>query len=803
MQKNQISAVRILLAFAALALTGCTAAEPRLVKDFDFDWKFARGDSATAMIPTFDDTDWRTVQVPHDWSIEGPFSPDNASGTGYLPGGVGWYRKSFTLDGSLRSRRIAVEFDGIYCNSDVWINGVHLGRRPFGYIGFQYDLTPHVRFDGQNVLAVRVDHSRVADSRWYTGSGIYRHVRLVITDPVHIAHWGTFVSTPVIEPGRADVRIQTDIANESALAADIVLISEIYTPDNISAARTQIAQSLAAGAADSLVQTVRLPDPVLWDVDNPALYTLRSTLVCRGKVIDRIETPFGIRSFAFDPDKGFSLNGRSMKLKGVCLHHDGGPLGAAVPAAEWRQRLLAMKEIGANAVRCSHNPPSPEFLDLCDRLGLLVIDEAFDEFTPPKKKWVRGRNEGEPDLYGYGEVFEQWSRRDIQDMVRRDRNHPAVILWSIGNEIDYPNDPFSHPRLGDDYRPQNPPAENLVKYGKPLVEAIKELDTTRPVTAAIASAPVASEVGFADILDVAGYNYQEQYYADHHARFPRRCLYGSENSRSLDAWLAVEQNDYIAGQFLWIGIDYLGEAGIWPMRSWTGGLFDLCLFKKPAGWFRQALWSDEPMVFLSCRPGRDESSRRRFRGEGWPHWNWNEGQTIDVLCYTNGDEAELFLNGRSLGTQTMAQARQRTLRWQVPFAPGTLRAVARRSGQVVSEYTLQTAGAPAALRLTCARTHLKADGKDIGHVEFEIVDENGIRIPDAEDQVTFAIDGPAQVIAVANGSPSDTNSLTDATHTAWQGRGLAVIRSRLRNGKATVTASAPGLKSATITLEID
>ena len=792
----------ILLGLSLMILSGCSSTASRITDDFEFNWKFARGDLPEASERKFDDTRWRTVQIPHDWSIEGPYSQDNASCTGYLPGGVGWYRKTFRLDPSQKDKLIAVEFDGIYNNSEVWINGHYLGKRPFGYIGFQYDLTPYIRFNGSNVLSVRVDHSYVADSRWYTGSGIYRHVRLVIDDSVHITHWGVLVTTPIIESDGARINIQTRIENESQRTAAIKLVSEVHDPRGLLVKSIQTEQSLSVSSEEIMGQTIEIPDPVLWDIDNPALYTLKSILLVNDMIVDEVDTPFGIRSFYFDPDKGFFLNGRNLKLKGMCLHHDAGCLGAAVPEKTWHRRLMAMREIGCNAIRCSHNPPAPEFLDLCDQLGFLVIDEAFDEFTPPKKKWIKGRNEGRPDFYGYGEVFKEWSRRDIQDMVRRDRNHPSIILWSVGNEIDFPNDPFSHPVLGENYQPNQPPAENLTGYGRPLVEAVKELDTTRPVTVALAQAPMSNAVGFADLFDVVGYNYQEQYYETHHAQYPDRCLYGSENGRSLEAWLAVLRHDYIAGQFIWIGIDYIGEAGIWPMKSWTGGQFDLCLNKKPVGWFRQSLWAEKPMIYLACRPDR-EPGRRWDRNQPLDsHWNWPGESTIEVTCYTNCDEAELFLNDQSLGIQQMELAPRRQLRWHIPFAPGTLKAVGRCKGRKTAEYILQTAGAPEKIRLIPDCVYLQADGRDVCHLKFEIVDENGNRLPEAENRVTFSIEGPAEIIGIGNANPASHQPMQADSLNVWQGRGLAVIRSQGIAGPVSITASSPGLKSKTMTLTI-
>ena len=505
-------------------LLNSTTVSARMVEDFDFDWRFSLGDFPAAAMPAFDDSGWRRVTVPHDWSIAGPFSADYASGNGYAPGGIGWYRKHFHLDPAQKGRRVTIEFDGVYDYSEVWINGSFVGTRPYGYSSFAYDLTPCLKFGAdENVIAVRVDHSRYADSRWYTGSGIYRQVRLVITNPLHIGHWGTYVTTPTVKADEAIVRVETTVENSADRAKSFSLQSDILGPDGRVVASSTTTKTCGRGATQTVAQKFKVRNPQLWSPDAPTLHTLRSRLLAGETVLDETTTAFGIRTARFDADKGFLLNGRPMKLKGVCIHHDAGCLGAAVPDKVLERRLRLLKELGVNAIRTSHNPPAPELLAFCDRLGLLVMDEAFDEFTPAKNKWVSGRNIGLPSHFGYAEVFNQWAVTDIQDMVRRDRNHPCVILWSIGNEIDYANDPFTDPVLGADYQPGNPPAQDLVKCAKPLIAAVKSLDGTRPVTAALANLPLSEAAGFPELLDAVGYNYQEsRYAADHKNIYPAR-----------------------------------------------------------------------------------------------------------------------------------------------------------------------------------------------------------------------------------------------------------------------------------------
>jgi beta-galactosidase len=786
-----------------LAVNLCAVADtlvgtsPRIVTEWDAGWRFSKGEFASAMSPDFDDSGWRPVDVPHDWSTEEPFRADYGSGNGYAAGGVGWYRRHFLLDPAWQGRAVTVEFDGVYANAEVWLNGQFVGGRPYGYSSFALDLTPFVKFGADdNVLAVRVDHSRFADSRWYTGSGIYRQVRLTVTDLLRIAHWGTYVTTPAVTAASATVQIETTVQNGTDGARTFTVQSDLLDVSGRVVAGAAGPGAVGAHATQTVAQTVVLPRPRLWSPGSPALYTLCSRLLDGPVVRDETQTPFGVRAIRFDPDKGFVLNGTAMKLKGVCLHHDAGPLGAAVPAAVWERRLRTLKGIGVNSIRTSHNPPAPEFLDLCDQLGFLVKDEAFDEFTPTKKKWAAGWNRGEPSRFGYGEFFTEWSVRDMQDMIRRDRNHPSVILWSIGNEIDYPNDPFSHPILGKDYRPANPRAENLVTCAEPLVAAAHALDRTRPVTAALASIVMSNAVGLPEKLDVVGYNYQEADYAADHARHPQRVIFGSENSHDYDAWLAVRDNAYVSGQFLWTGIDYLGEADVWPHRASGFGLLDLCGFKKPMAWFRQSLWSDEPMVYV-CVPVAPE--HRQFTAA--EHWNWTVGTMVTVAVYTNCTGVELTLNGRSLGTKPASAAVDGVLTWQIPYEPGVLKAVGRTGGREVCNFTLETAGAASRIALLPDRSQLRAGQRDICHLEFQVTDARGVRVPDAAQVVTFELAGPAELLAVGNADLSSPENCRGAAHAVFHGRGLAFLRSTDVVGDITVKATAPGLDPVTLVLQ--
>lgn len=768
----------------------------RQVIDFDGNWKFLQEDPAGAQQNDFDDQTWKPVHLPHDWSIEGPYSDRWASGTGYLPGGIGWYRKTFFAPSDWKDKTVLIEFDGVYKNSEVWVNGHSLGQRPFGYIGFHYDLTDHLSWEKPNVIAVRVDHSDFADSRWYTGSGIYRHVRLILTDKLRIVPWGVFVQSKPIEEARVAVSIETTLLNGYTKSIEAEIVSSIFDAHNRRVFQQRHPETIPAGQHTIYRQHFTLADIQLWSPASPVLYRLEITVESNGKILDNVTTPFGIRSVRFDPDEGFFLNGQNLKIKGVCVHHDGGPLGAAVPEKLWRFRLQQLKEIGCNALRTSHNPPAPELLDLCDQMGFLVMDEAFDEYTPPKKKWVEGWNKGTPAYDGYGKVFEEWAVRDLQDLIRRDRNHPSIILWSIGNEVDYANDPFSHPSMGADYKPDQPPAENLTRLARPLVEAVKTLDKTRPITAALANAAVSNLVGFADLLDVVGYNYQEARYPADHKEYPKRCILGSENSTAFPAWQAVLDNPYVCGQFLWIGYDYLGEAAGWPVRSWTRGLFDLCNYKKPLAWQRQAWWSDKPMVYLAVA----SAGAGRRGQEPRSHWNWPEGSTVNVLVYSNCPEVELILNGRSLFVRSPLSTPEHTLRQPMPFESGTLTAIGKTNGQEVCRYTLTTTGPAEQVRLISDGTTLRADGRDIALIEFLVTDARGTVVPTASDWITFSISGPAHILAVGNGDPASHESHKGNTHRVYRGRGLLIVQSQSEGGLIEVKAAGADLKPAILRL---
>lgn len=772
------------------------------------DWAFALHDEPRAGQPEFDDHSWQRVDLPHDWSVKERLNPELASGTGYLPGGVGWYRKKLTIPAIEGGEKVFLYFEGVYNRSEVYLNGHLLGQRPNGYVSFYYDVTPHVRFDRENTLAVRVDHSRSADSRWYTGSGIYRNVFLIRAHPVHIAPWGVFVRPQNAGGKTARVAVDTAIQNETAADVSVDLRHELLSAEGAVVATAVANLGVRPDSTGTSRLEMEVSEPHLWSVDDPHLYALRTTVTQDGRQVDQTTTRTGIRAFAFDPNEGFSLNGRTMKMKGVCLHHDAGVLGAAVPREVWKQRLKALKSLGCNAVRTSHNPQAPDLYDLCDELGLLVLNEAFDEWEFPKRKWLRGWNVGEPGFEGSYDFFEAWSNRDIADMVRRDRNHPSVFAWSIGNEVDYPNDPYSHPVLDGDgsqisqpmfggYKPNQPDANRLGAIAKRLVAEVKKHDRSRPVTAALAGVVMSNQTEYPAALDLTGYNYTEDRYAIDHEKYPHRVIYGSENRHSLKAWLAVRDHDYIFGQFLWTGIDYLGEAGPWPSRGSTAGLLDLSGAVKPRGRFRETLWLDTPVLYLGTEatPKHDRKSI-----DAWPIWNYDAGSLVRVLCYTNAAKARLLLNGEPIGEEKSYDAETGVIAWDIPFEPGKLEALGfDDNGSETCRALLRSAESPAAMTLTSENTSIDRE-KGVALIILQIVDRHGVPVMDATHEVTCHVEGPARLLGLEAGNTRDMSDYSDAAHQVFHGRIVAYIQATGARGAVRVRFTAGKLPEAAMTL---
>jgi beta-galactosidase len=762
----------------------------RVITSFDSDWRFYRGDARDAEKPDFDDNTWRRLNVPHDWSIEGPFDKDNASrgSGGFLPAGVGWYRKHFRLSQSSANRLVFVEFDGIMANSDVWINGFHLGKRPYGYVSFGYELTGHLKFGADdNVIAVRADNSGQPASRWYSGAGIYRHVKLVITNPVHIERWGTFITTPAVDRWQATIHVRSTIVNQANEPRDVSLRISIIGPDgNVVRTVEPISKKVLPDSPINFNQELMIPNPQRWDLDHPALYQALVVVRAGQTTLDSERVSFGIRDFKFDAETGFWLNGRNFKLKGVCLHHDGGAFGAAVPLRVWERRLEILRKLGVNAIRTAHNPPAPEFLDLCDRMGFIVMDEMFDCWTVAKNP------------YDYHLYFKEWSLIDTRDTVRRDRNHPSIVVYSAGNEIhDTPKPEIAKPILAS------------------LVAAFHEEDPSRPVTQALFRPNVSHDYdnGLADLLDVVGQNYRENEILAAHQQKPSRKILGTENRHDRAVWLALRDNKPYAGQFLWTGIDYLGEAPRWPTVGHGSGLIDRTGKIRPLGFERQSWWSATPMVFITRRvaptalsptdPGYEPDPQRRQQQVLFPDWTPTSlaPHPENVEIYSNCQQVELFLNGKSLGSKARP-ADDSPRNWEVGFATGTLKAVASNNGRIVATNELRTAGAPAGIILTADRNRIGNNWDDVSHLTVSVVDRNGVVVPGADNLITFEVNGPGLVAAVDNGDNTSHEPFQATTRRAYQGSCITMIRATASPGRITVTATSPGLLTGSITISI-
>ncbi len=786
----------IIVVFGLLLLAACSKKEPvRITNDFNANWKFLLGDDSLAFQTDYDVSEWRELNLPHDWSIEGEFSDEHPAGNagGALPGGFGWYRKSFTLPATDSAKFIAIEFDGIYQNSEVWINGHHLGKRPYGYSAFQYELTPYLHFGNEvNVLAVKADNSLQPNSRWYTGSGIYRNVHLVKTNKTHISHWGVFITTPEVSEREALVQLEINIESETDVP--VLVKTEIFNQ------KGNVVATVSSEGKVMIQQNFELTQPELWSVETPNLYTAKSWVFENGILVDNFETTFGIRTFHFDSEKGFFLNGKSLKIHGVNHHHDMGALGAAVNVRAMERQLEIYKAMGVNAIRMAHNPPAREMLDLCDKMGFLVMDEAFD-------MWAKKKNK-----YDYHLFWEEWHKRDLEAMVLRDRNHPSVIMWSIGNEIREQFDSTG------------------ITIAKELVDIVKALDTTRPVTCALTEQdPAKNFIYQSKALDLISFNYKHKEYLDFPKNFPGEKMLASENMSALstrghydmpsdsnrlwppafnaefdgnpdftvsaydhvyaywgstheDTWKVVSQNDFIAGMFIWSGFDYLGEPVPypWPARSSYYGIIDLAGFPKDAYYLYKSLWTNEPVLHL------------------FPHWNWEKGQDVDVWAYyNNADEVELFVNGESQGVQSKIDGKYHVM-WRVKFKPGAIKVVSRKGGDVVLEKEIRTAGKPAKVELMTDRRKIKADGKDLLFITVKITDENGTLVPDADHLINFEVNGPGFIAGVDNGYQASHEPFKASYRKAYNGVCLAILQSNGEVGTIHLKAISSGLKSDNI-----
>ncbi len=780
-----------LFCLIVLISASATFAQGRVTRPFDNDWLFLKGDQGGAETLAFKDAAWRKVAVPHDWSIEGPFDATNSTGGGggFLPSGIGLYRKHFTVSSDHKDKRVFIEFDGVMANSDVWINGVHLGKRPYGYVSFGYELTDHVKFGKDNVIAVRTDTSQQPASRWYTGAGIYRHVRLVVTNAVHIDKWSSFVTTPQVSESEAVVKVAANISNQSEKAVPTTTEWKILDPNGKLVARTESrGMTIDAGKGGAVYAEIKVAKPELWSLETPRLYKAVVSILSKGRPIDSETVLFGIRSFEFAPATGFWLNGKNFKIKGVCLHHDGAAFGAAVPLEVWRYRLTELKKLGVNAIRTAHNPPSPEFLDLTDRMGFLVMDELFDQWTRPKNP------------HDYHKYFDEWSKTDVRDTVLRDRNHPSIILYSAGNEI----------------RDNHADPEKAKETLQGLVDVFHANDPTRPVTQGLFRPNIEGardyDNGLADILDVVGQNYREKEILAAYKQKPTRKIIGTENTHELVQWLAVRDNPEYSGQFIWSGIDYLGEAAQWPTVSYNAGLLLKTVVPRPVAFQRQSWWSDKPMVYFARRTARTpkaptdpgyspvEERRPQVLFSDWTPKNLDpHEETVEV--YSNCEEVELFLNGKSLGKKPRPKD-DSPRNWKVLFEAGTIKAVGTNGGKIVANYELRTAGKPAGIKLDAHKNTIANNWDDVVFVNVLVVDANGTVLPDANNLISFKAEGSGEIAAVDSADINSHESYQASERRAYQGLCQALIKANKASGQITVTANASGLAGAKITIAV-
>jgi beta-galactosidase len=780
---------------------------PRQEMDFNKGWKFSLGDQASWSAAEYNDKTWRTLDLPHDWSIEGKFDKDHPAtvGGGALPGGTGWYRKQFQVSATAKGKYIAIDFDGVYRNSEVWINGHYLGKRPNGYIAFRYELSKYLRYGGLNTIAVKVDNAQQPNSRWYSGSGIYRDVKLVTLNPIHVAQWGSYVTTPEVNDASAKVEVALQVNAGTKKQAAVIRTQVLDAAKKVLATNTQQVQ---LGTGQPINTTLTIKNPIRWSIDNPYLYTVQSQILVNGKELDRYDTPLGIRTFSFDQQKGFTLNGKDMKIRGVCMHHDLGALGAAFNVRAAERQLEILKSMGVNGLRTSHNPPAKALLELCDKMGFIVMDEAFD-------MWVKKKSD-----FDYHLDWAKWHKKDLEDQILRDRNHPSVMMWSVGNEI---------PEQG------GTGADTSGRViTRELVAIVKSLDKTRPVTTANNNVEANNNLVLSGALDLIGYNYNHDKWKDFHKTYPGQKLIASETTSALQTrgsydmksdsariwpvrwdlplltgnadfscsaydncytpWgssheqtlQAFENNPVVSGMFVWTGFDYLGEPTpyTWPARSSYFGIMDLAGFPKDVYHLYKSAWTNEPVLHIL------------------PHWNWKAGQTIDVISYySQADEVELYLNGVSQGKKSK-QGQDMKVMWRLTYAPGELRAVSRKNGKTVLEKTIRTAGAAAKLELIADRSTIKADGKDLSFVTVRVLDKDGNLIPNADQLISFKLEGDAKIAAVDNGSPISHESFQGNQREAFNGLALAIIKAGEKASTVTLTASSAGLQSATVAIQV-
>jgi beta-galactosidase len=768
---------------------------------FDYNWKFFLGDNPSANTVGFDDTGWRKLDLPHDWSIEGTFDSNNPMGNdgGYLPAGIGWYRKTFTVPASWKDKLVSIYFEGVYMNSEVFINGKSLGVYPYGYSTFSYNLTQYLKPNSENVLSVRVDNSKQKNCRWYSGSGIYRHVWIIVTDPVHISQWGVTITTPDISPEKATVQIKTKVKNETGSQQSIILETRLLNKNASPAGDNQIKVIIPANSEKEIDQSVSVVKPLLWTPETPNLYLAEVKVLKGKKVIDNTKTTFGIRSLKFTTENGFQLNGKTVKINGGCVHHDNGCLGAAAFDRAEERRVELLKSAGFNAIRTSHNPPSEAFLDACDRLGMMVMDEAFDGWKESKTP------------YDYSIYFNDWWQRDVEAMVLRDRNHPSIIIWSTGNEIIERKKP------------------EAVETAKMLADCIRKNDPTRPVTSAMTTWDRDWEI-FDPLFaahDIGGYNYQLNRAASDHQRVPSRIMVQTESypRDAFNNWKMVQNNNYIIGDFVWTALDYLGESGIgrWfypgdvPGEHYQGKIFpwhaaycgdiDLIGWRKPISHYRSMLYNENEKLYMAVREPNPDSGIIRTTGWAvwptWESWTWpgNEGKTLQVEVYSKYPAVRLYLNNKLIGELATTIDQQFKAVFDVPYAPGILSAVGVNENRESENVLLETSGNAGNIKLIPDRKKISADGQDLSFITIEVTDKDGKLQPNAQNRLHFSVSGPGIIAGVDNADIKDLDPYSGTTRKAWHGRALVVIRSTRNAGDIQLKVSSEGLADAFVTIK--
>ena len=827
----------LILFYTLFLFSSCnnqTIEEPRKRISFNSDWNFKLADISDAKHNSFDDSSWRRLNLPHDWSIEGNFSSENPSGPGggALPGGIAWYRKSFNVPSEYMDKNMYIDFDGVYMNSSVYVNGELLGHRPFGYISFRYDITPYLKFDQDNVIAVRVDNDEQPNSRWYSGCGIYRNVWLTVTDKVHISHWGTYVISENVTKESADIVVSTTVSNTSEHNKNIELISILQDATGNEIIRTSDIKQIRQGDNLTFDHRLNINKPLLWSIEDPYLYNVRSEVYENGALIDNYNTSTGVRIFNFDIKEGFFLNSKHVKINGVCMHHDLGALGAAVNTRAIERQLEILKEMGCNGIRTAHNPPAPELLELCDKMGFIVMDETFDMWRKKKTK------------HDYSRYFSEWHEQDLRDHIMRDRNHPSVFMWSVGNEV---LEQWSHANA-DTLSLEE--ANLILNFGQSeemlandteisvnsllcqkLVDKVKELDKTRPVTAGCNEPNPNNHLFKSNSLDIIGYNYHEDWFSAVPENFPNKPFIAAETVSALqtrgyftmpsdkeiiwpERWdkpfendiyacsaydhchvpwgtthegmmRMVKNNKFVSGQYVWTGFDYLGEPTPFgfPARSSFFGIVDLAGIPKDVYYMYQSEWSDKKVLHL------------------FPHWNWNTGQEVDMWTYySQADEVELFVNGVSQGVKAK-EPDTFHVKWRVKYYPGSVKVVSRRNGKIIAEKEIFTAGAPASIKLTPDRALIKADGYDLSYVTVEVLDKNGNICPNADNLIKFDVDGSAFIAGVDNGNPTSMESFKSPYRKAFNGKCVVIVQNNGSKGKINLTASSANIKSSTVKIE--